>query len=312
MRTNRRRIPGGLHRGMAALVCVWVCSGAWLGEAGEVSTDILKVWQESALHGTVTIAGLTVPTNALNLHYGFADDGTPVPDLSGNGNTGTVVGATWTGSGKLGGGYDFDGTNDYIEAADSTSLDIRGAFTISAWVRRAATSDPWGVYCILAKHDDLTDRAYNLYVNGSYVTCQMSSSGSGTQLYAFRTASTVALTNWRHVVVQWGGVPNAGGRIYIDGVEQALTINHNSFSGTNIYNSSQPLRVGSKSNGGWYFPGTIDDVRLYDRALSEGEIQGLFQEGGTNTGLLWVESPTVIRQLVPQGDVGMGPYTNGP
>ena len=75
MRTNRRRIPGGLHRGMAVIVCVWVCGGTWLGEAGEVSTDILKVWQESALHGTVTIAGLMAPTNAQKLHYGFADDG---------------------------------------------------------------------------------------------------------------------------------------------------------------------------------------------------------------------------------------------
>jgi len=68
---------------------------------------------------------------------------------------------------------------------------------------------------------------------------------------------------WRYWAFTF--VPTSGSRelkIYKDGISQSVTIAWNDFSGDTIYNSSQPLRIGSKSNGDWYVDGKIDEVRI--------------------------------------------------
>ncbi len=285
------------------------------GWAGDLTVDDLAVVRDGVFYGRLSIQPGIIPTNGLRLFYNFdTNESGIVTDLSGNGNTGTVFGATWTPNGKIGGAYNFNGTNNYIQAADSDSLDIRGAFTVSAWVKRTGTSP--GAHAIVAKHDDGTSgRAYAIYVNNNYVQAQLSSSGGGGQLCEFRTTTAFALTNWTHVVVLWDGTPNAGEAIYVDGAAQQLFYYYQTFQGTNIFNSSQPLRIGAKSNGGWWFPGVIDEVRLYDRALTSGEVALLYAGTGPNaaTGVVMsVEGVVDIRRLLPQGDIQMGPYTNGP
>lgn len=64
--------------------------------------------------------------------------GTTVMDSSGNGNNGSIYGANWT-TGKIGSAIYFNGTNDYVEIPDDSSLDITGNITIIAWINETKT-----------------------------------------------------------------------------------------------------------------------------------------------------------------------------
>src|SRR5205814_6427116 len=67
--------------------------------------------------------------------YSFDDgSGTTVTDLSGNGNTGTITGATWSSLGKFSNGLRFDGISNWVTVNDSDSLDLAGGMTLEAWV----------------------------------------------------------------------------------------------------------------------------------------------------------------------------------
>ena len=62
---------------------------------------------------------------------------------SGNGNTGTITGATWTAQGRYGGALRLNGANSTVRVADSASLDLTTAMTLSAWIRPAAIQSGW-------------------------------------------------------------------------------------------------------------------------------------------------------------------------
>lgn len=290
--------------------------GAVIGvaRAGTLTTDILNVQEQATLKGLVSI-GTTTPTNLL--YYSFNTNATPVTDESGNGNSGTVSGALWTNDAKFGAGaYVFNGSSDYIQASDSASLDIQGAFTLCAWAKFSATSS---VRALVMKHDDSTARAYGMWFESGWLALQISSSGNGSQIYTIRSTNSVASTNWQFYAVSWNGTPNTGGGLYVNAQAIAIQTNANTFSGTNIYNSSQPLRVGSKSTGSWNFGGSIDDVRIYGRALTASELATLYAGSSlAGTGSLSVATsatfsgPTLIQELVRQGDVEMGSFTNKP
>lgn len=71
--------------------------------------------------------------------------GESVADTSGNRNAGTVIGASWAAQGRYGSALRFDGAGDRVRIAPSAALDLRGAFTLSAWVRPAAWQRGWRV-----------------------------------------------------------------------------------------------------------------------------------------------------------------------
>jgi hypothetical protein len=99
---------------------------------------------------TTTSAGVGVtvsnvgPATGLVAAYGFDEaSGTTLTDLSGHANHGTVSGATWTASGKLGAALTFDGVNDVVTVADAASLDLTNEMTVEAWVRPTALGNNW-------------------------------------------------------------------------------------------------------------------------------------------------------------------------
>ena len=76
-----------------------------------------------------------LPPAGLVLAMGMNENtGTAVTDSSGQGNQGTISGATWTTSGKYGAALTFDGVNDWVTVADSPSLDLSTGMTLQAWV----------------------------------------------------------------------------------------------------------------------------------------------------------------------------------
>ena len=76
--------------------------------------------------------------------YGFNEgSGAFLGDLSGNGNNGTIIGATWTNLGKYGNALSFNGTNALVTVNNSAALQLTSAMTLEAWVFPTTVNSAW-------------------------------------------------------------------------------------------------------------------------------------------------------------------------
>lgn len=188
-------------------------------------------------------------------------------DASGHGITGTVQGATWTTGGRYGSALNFDGSSGYVDLGNPALLQITGSMTWSAWVKAAVTPADDGN--IVAKSDWASGWQFKTSPDTGPHTFGVAVSG-GTNSFAQRYSTTVRLLNvWYHVA----GVYDAAARtlnIYVNGV-----LDNGVLSGSvpaSQLNSAVNVNIGRRSDG-FYFSGVIDEVRIYNRALSAAEIQ---------------------------------------
>src|SRR5262249_19679228 len=189
--------------------------------------------------------------------YAFEEgSGTNAIDASGNDNKGVLAGATRTTSGKIGSALVFDGTSAMVNIAQSPSLDLSTAMTLEAWVY-PTTLGGWR---------DIIYRA-----NDSYY---LSGSGGGEPAVGATFAGTnsnlfgpgaLPLNAWSHVAATYDG---ATVRLYVGGNQVASRSQTGS-----IPASSYPLTLGGDPVYSQFWAGSIDEVRVYNRALSAAEIQ---------------------------------------
>ena len=201
-----------------------------------------------------------VPTPGLIAAYSFNEgSGTAVLDSSGNSNTGVISGASWINQGRFGKALSFDGVNDWVTINDAPSLDLTTGMTLEAWIYPTTSS---GVRDVLIKEGASVD-IYNLYARNGRGRSESNIYIGGSN----RTAEGAALKAnvWTHLAGTYDGSML---RLYINGVDVA----HQAQTGL-IATSSAPLRIGGNSIWGEYFKGRIDEVRLYNRALTLEEIQ---------------------------------------
>ena len=193
-----------------------------------------------------------------------------VNDASGNGITGNIIGATWTTGGRNGNALNFNGSNSYGDLGNPALLQSTGSMTWGAWVK--ATANPADDGQIVAKSDDASGWQLKTSPDtGPHTFGVAVSSGSGR---VQRYSTTVRSLNvWYYVA----GVYNAAARtlnIYVNGV-----LNNGILTGSipaSQVNAPVNVYIGKRTSlygGGFCFNGVIDDVRIYNRALSQGEIQ---------------------------------------
>lgn len=197
--------------------------------------------------------------------YSFnASGGATVADVSGNNNTGTISGAAWTTMGKFGTALSFDGINDWVTINDANSLDLTSRMTLEAWVHPTAlnggSTNGWRSVILKQTTNGL---AYSLYANDDTNRPSGYVAISGDQ--GVFGPTQLALNTWTHLATTYDGSRQ---RLYINGVEVA----NRAQSGT-IATSSGVLRLGGNSVWGEYFQGRIDEVRIYNRALTATQIQ---------------------------------------
>ena len=194
--------------------------------------------------------------------YNFDEGtGTSVADASGNGNTGTTSNTTWSTTGKYGKALTFNGTNSWVTVADNASLHATNGLTLEAWVN--PTSNPSGIWQSVIMKQHTGDLDYALYrSNGTgkpegviYTTAERELPGT----------TSMTLNTWAHLSETYDGTTM---RLYVNGVQVASKAQTG-----NINVSNGVLRIGGNSIWNEYFKGMIDDVRIYNRALSAGEIQ---------------------------------------
>jgi glucose/arabinose dehydrogenase/fibronectin type 3 domain-containing protein len=216
----------------------------------------------SAIADATTAAAPATPPGLVGA-WGFTEGvGTSTADASGRGNSGTLLGGTsWSTQGRYGSALSFNGTNGQVRVADSASLDLTTAMTLSAWIRPTASQNGWRT--ILQRQAD----AY--FLNASNSDGPLRPSGGGTfggntQYLSGATASPV--NAWTFVAFTYDGTSQ---RLYINGSQVASRAT----TGV-IETTDNPLWIGGNSPYGEYFNGLIDEVRVYNRALSQADIQG--------------------------------------
>jgi hypothetical protein len=211
-------------------------------------------------------------TKGLVLHYSFdRDEGGKVKDESGSGNDGEIDGAKWIEKGGVGGAYVFNGRNARIVINNSPSLDFgAGARTIAAWIKSSGAS---------GSHQEIFNKgtnpgyAFRLAPSPDRAIEYFKSAGAN---YSFFTSShTIADDAWHHLAV----VDHGDGTVdfYKDGafMETVTKTNYNSDS------------AGRAAIGAWTDPsfaqgfnGAVDEVTVYDRALTAEEVSCLSRAGG--------------------------------
>jgi glucose/arabinose dehydrogenase/PKD repeat protein len=202
----------------------------------------------------------TAASAGLMAAYGFNEgSGTTAADLTANNNAGAVSGAAWV-DGKVGKGLSFDGVNDIVTVTDSSSLDLTTAMTIEMWVNPRTLSG-WRTLILKERPSNI---AYGMYANtgtnrpnGEVFTSAGWSESQG--------AAQLALNQWTHVAVTYDG---AALRYFVNGVQAGTR----AVTGA-ILVSANPLRIGGNLVWGEYYDGIIDELRIYNRALTAAEIQ---------------------------------------
>jgi hypothetical protein len=228
-------------------------------------TAIARDAAGSRSDASVTIEVLNVveppppPVTGLVAAYGFNEGaGTQAGDGSGSGNNGTILRAAWSTAGHTGAALSF-GNNAWVTIADAASLDLNTGMTLEAWVRPTSNGSTRTViykerssglsYALFSSDADADPR--------TTVRTNVSVSANG---------STLLRTNvWTHLAATYDGSTL---RLFVDGVEVDSTP-----SGLPMAVSAGPLRIGGNSIRGEYFRGLIDEVRIYNRALSATEIR---------------------------------------
>jgi len=179
--------------------------------------------------------------------------GAAAHDSSGNDNHGALYnGPAWV-DGKSGKALNFDGFDDYVEVADSDSLDITGEITIEAWIKpKEYTHTGW----VVSKSD-----AYYFALGSASMLnhVQFELQVDETTSYLTWSNGVINLNEWNHIAVTVNSTNNL--IFYINGVQDTVR------DGWAVYGvSGYNLKIGPRFNG------TIDEVRIYNRSLTEEEI----------------------------------------
>jgi hypothetical protein len=203
-------------------------------------------------------------------HWKFDEtSGSKAKDSSGQGNDGSVVGNPKWVAGKIGGALEFDGST-YVNCGNKPSLNVRDEVTMSFWFKVEAFQNGWEAF--LAKGDGAY-RASRSAETGNSVHMGVSSGNN------FDATIIVTDNQWHHYAGTYDG---AEARIYIDGTLQA----QRAYSGPVGNSSSYSLFIGENSQAtGRLLHGLLDDVRIYDKAMSEQQVLALIATGAEPTWL---------------------------
>jgi parallel beta-helix repeat protein len=187
--------------------------------------------------------------------------GTVAYDSSGNDHDGTIYGSPSWVSGVGGSALEFDGTNDYVGTGESL-LDNMSEFTLACWVR---AGNPGSSRIGLIGQNDLIEMGF---MSGN-IEMWTNVTGTTTTQWIFED------NTWHHIAVSGGAT---GTKIYLDG-ELAVT----GGGSANYRTSAFPVNIGGggvwDTSGNWFL-GQIDDVRIYNHALSEIEILTAMEGAG--------------------------------
>ncbi|MBI2590947.1 MAG: LamG domain-containing protein [Candidatus Blackburnbacteria bacterium] len=218
--------------------------------------------------------------------------GTTVHDSSGNANHGTITatstlgkcttastfwgGSLGTGAGKFNYAPTFNGSADYVSVANESNFDFErtNAFTIGAWVK-TSSSNTQMIFAKMANTDPYT--GFDFHILNTGVPRFLLINTYSTSTIDTQSTKTVNDGSWHQVIVTYDGSSSASGvNFYIDGIliSKSTAINNLSSS---ILNNITPT-IGSRNNQAYYWNGQLDDVRVYNYALTPLQVKLLYNQ----------------------------------
>jgi len=236
-------------------------------------------WGEGTMDNQISVRnapdGIALATADAQGWWRFNENtGTAANDSSGFGDNGTISGAAWT-TGKSSSALEFlrSHTSDIVNVGDRNNLEGFTALTISAWIYPYTMPTNGEI----VKKDGVYLLRVNETGNGS-VSFMVWDSG-GTK-YELDVPDAYFLTNrWSLITATWDGYRM---RIYKNGAILAGESNHNF---DNIASNSNVFTIGNRQGGGENFDGKIDEVMVFNRAITEDEIRYLYNNSGFQVGV---------------------------
>jgi hypothetical protein len=227
-----------------------------------------------------TQAALINPHPGLVGWWSFDEgSGTVAGDNSGNVNNGTIFGTTWV-AGKYGNALNFDGLSNYVDLGSSAILES-SPITVSAWVKTSANSGLQDIY---------RWRSYGVELGLSNGIPFFTIYNSASTSYTAIALQNIADGTFHQIVGVYNGTHV---HIYVDG-------NLRTFNSAGVlYYGSGSAAIGRAGNyNGIYFNGVIDDVHLYNRALSSTEVQAGFQQTPDFSSYILAKVPIGATQVI--------------
>lgn len=218
-------------------------------------------------------------------------------DQSGNGHHGTVNGATLTADRQSSSdqAYSFDGTDDYIDVPHNGQLEgMTSGLTLAAWFKTSSTQSQFVISKGgIVRNGSITDDVYHLgfkLLSSSMFPSQVDGAIQGfvadkrqldfASMYIAGSSKVVTDGNWHHVAFIWDK-PNL--KIYVDGQEDSNLVyyDNKSTNSESLNSVTASLSIGAnynKDSGNYtvFFSGSIDEVRIYNRALNASEVSQLY------------------------------------
>ena len=212
-----------------------------------------------------------IPRDGLVAEYLFNGNAL---DTSGNGNNATNVTAILTTDrfGNQDRAYDFS-DGGMIVVPDSPSLNPSKEITISCFAKLERAPAPYTYEnCILRKAYNM-DAGYIFSMGSSDIELRLDGPGLNGSVVLIYKGSGSLVGSWHHIAASYSSLTKEG-KIYLDG-NLIMKTNNVSYSFTN---TGKFLTIGTRYYDPWFFPGSIDNLRIYNRVLSDEEIKALYEE----------------------------------
>lgn len=241
--------------------------------AADAAAECALFWDLSHPGYSISVFGAFGDTLSSGLvGYWRLDDGsgTNVTDSSGNDNDGTLENnPTWS-TGQIGGALQFDGlTNQRVSIPHDSDLFVDDQVTISAWIWRQDISNTHTIFSdFTSATTPRTQYTLEFLNDNTSLVFRTNSGPTNTHTSVTGIVSTYPLQQWVHIAATWNGT---NVEFYVDGVpEDTAFLNVDPVTTT-----ASSYSIGRRAGGAGDFSGLIDDVRMYDRALTPNEVDAL-------------------------------------
>jgi len=207
--------------------------------------------------------------NAVGVWNFDEGEGTTAYDISGYKNNGIIYGASYISSPVSGNALNFNGSSDYINCGNYESLNIDPPITYESWVNVSSSFDTFIVAYFMSKGSGSV-AGINFGFSGTHITEHKGKAIIYNGSFSIYSTKPISNNVWHHLIAINDGITS---KIYIDGQFS------NSGTQTITNNPDLSLNIGRRANSQFYFPGLIDEVRIYSEALPSAEIQKHYVQG---------------------------------
>lgn len=261
-------LPSGVTASFSPSSCTVPCSSTMtLAAATAASAGSFGIGAHASSGAGTASTNVTLsvsaPVTSMVASWGF-NEGTGIytADASGHGNTGQLFGSAAWAKGTYGTAISFNGTSSYVNVPEKSSLDLSGNMTVAFWIDAANVS---GVdQRIVSKNYD-----WDVKLNGGNHIPQLS---SGPYCAALNYA--MPMGSWQHIVFTLSSGTVKG---YVNGAPVSLAAS--TFpAGFVLPNYKYGLYVGTDAGQSMFAKGLIDDVRIYNTALSASQVASLYSQ----------------------------------